>query len=103
MLKHLAAAAVLATIGFFVLPGETQAATSESGIRNAQASDISAVRRHVRRYYRPRAQFYFYYGPRPYYYQPWPYYYAPRYAYPPYYYRPYYYRPAPLFPFGPWW
>ena len=91
LLSGLAAAGLLAAIGF---AAPAQAASKAAGVTagQSQATEFSSQRRYHRRHYRgrygaPR----YYYGPR--YYRP---YYGYGYGYP--YYRPYYYRPAP-FPF----
>lgn len=102
--------AILAVMGTAILlsfsapaaPADA-AVAKRHGVTSAEQVNVSAARRHYRRYYRRHYYRPYYYRPyygyyRPYYYRP--YYYRP---YRPYYYRPYYYPPAPFYPFLPWW
>ena len=82
MVKFLAAALAVAGAVWLAMPAPANAATSQSGISNAEQTDLSAARRHRR-----SVRVYTYPYSRPY-----PYgYYGPT-----YYDRPYS-RPAPLF------
>jgi hypothetical protein len=87
-------------------PSGTETTEDFAAQRAATATDMSAHRRHYRRYryvrpyYRPYP-YYGYYRPRPYYYQPYyarPYYYNPYPYYRPY--RPHYGYGGPFFSFG---
>jgi hypothetical protein len=84
--------AALAVAGAFWLTAQAPATAAPrlDGVANATQTDLSAARRHHRRYYRGR--YYTYPGPTPY-----------GYYGPTYYERPYY-RPAPVFfGLGGWW
>jgi hypothetical protein len=83
MMKVLAAALVVTGAALLTTPAPANAAPRLDGIQTTTQTDLSAARRHYRRYYRGR--YYTYPAPYPY-----------GYFGPTYYTRPYY-RPAPLF------
>ncbi len=96
MSRTIAFLAALGTIAVLAFAAPVSASAKQAGVSNAEQMNVSAARRHVRRYHRRWVRPYRpYYGHYPYYSRPY-YYYRP-------YYRPYYYGPLPFFPFAPWW